>query len=160
LIDRRRHSSILDVSSFRRADCDTDHYLVVANIRKRLAVSKRTTQIFDMERFNLKKLDGVEYRLEISKTFTALENLDDDVDINRAWETIRENIKISAKANLGYYKLKKHKPWFDEGCPELLDQRKQDKLQWLQDPSQINGDNFNNVRREGSRHFRNKKLFL
>jgi hypothetical protein len=41
LIDRRRHSSILDVRSFRGADCDTNHYLVVANIRERLAVSKR-----------------------------------------------------------------------------------------------------------------------
>jgi uncharacterized protein (UPF0297 family) len=30
-------------------------------------------------------------------------------------------------------------------------------LQWLQDPSEINGDNLNNVRREASRHFRNKK---
>jgi hypothetical protein len=39
----------------------------------------------------------------------------------------------------------------------MLDQRKQAKLQWLQDPSEINGDNLNNVRREASRHFRNKK---
>jgi endonuclease/exonuclease/phosphatase family metal-dependent hydrolase len=38
LIDRRRHSSILDVRSFRGADCDTDHYLVVAKVRERLAV--------------------------------------------------------------------------------------------------------------------------
>jgi hypothetical protein len=30
-------------------------------------------------------------------------------------------------------------------------------LQWLQYPSEINGDNLNNVRRETSRHFRNKK---
>jgi hypothetical protein len=29
-----------------------------------------------------------------------LENLDAEVDINRAWETIRENIKISAKDSL------------------------------------------------------------
>jgi hypothetical protein len=39
-----------------------------------------------------------------------LENLDDGVGIYRAWETIRENIKISAKASLGYYELKKDKP--------------------------------------------------
>jgi hypothetical protein len=45
---------------------------------------------------------------------------------------------------------------FDEGCSELLDQRKQVKLQWLQDTSEINGDNLN-VRREATRHFKNKK---
>jgi hypothetical protein len=51
----------------------------------------------------------------------------------------------------------KHKPWFAEGCSDLLDQRKQAKLQWLQHPSEINGDNQNNIRCEASRHFRNKK---
>jgi hypothetical protein len=31
-------------------------------------------------------------------------------------------------------------------------------LQWLQDPSEINGNNLKNIRREASRHFRNKKM--
>jgi hypothetical protein len=44
-----------------------------------------------------------------------------------------------------------------ERCSELLDQRKQFKLQWLQNPCVISGDNLNNVRREDSRHFSNKK---
>jgi len=35
--------------------------------------------------------------------------------------------------------------------------RKQAKMQWIQDPSQSNVDNLNNVRREVSRHLRNKK---
>jgi hypothetical protein len=73
------------------------------------------------------------------------------------WEMIRENINISAKDSLGYYELEQHKPWFDEGCSELLDQRKQAKLQWLQAPSEINEDNLNSVRCEASRHFRNKE---
>jgi hypothetical protein len=42
LIGRRWHLSILDVLSFRGADCDTDHCLVVAKIRERLAVSTAT----------------------------------------------------------------------------------------------------------------------
>jgi exonuclease III len=41
LIDRRQHSTILDVRSVMSVDCDTDHYLVVAKVRERLAVSKR-----------------------------------------------------------------------------------------------------------------------
>ena len=52
LIDRRRQSSILDVRSFRGADCDTDHYLVVAEVRERLAVSKQAAQKLDGEKFN------------------------------------------------------------------------------------------------------------
>jgi hypothetical protein len=56
-----------------------------------------------------------QYRVEISNRFAALENLDAKADINRAWVTIRENIKISAKESFGYYELKKIKPWFDEG---------------------------------------------
>jgi hypothetical protein len=35
--------------------------------------------------------------------------------------------------------------------------RKQGKLQWLQDPSEINGDNLKNIRCEASRHCRRKK---
>jgi alpha/beta superfamily hydrolase len=40
---------------------------------------------------------------------------------------------------------------------QLLDERKQTKLQWLQDPSEINGDNLNHIRRETGTHFWNKK---
>jgi hypothetical protein len=53
--------------------------------------------------------------------------------------------------------LKKHKPWFDDGWSKLLDQRKQGKLQWIQDPNEINGGILNNVSHETSRHFRNKR---
>ena len=41
-----------------------------------------------------------------------------------------------------------------------MEVRKQAKLQCVQDPSQRNVDNLNNVRREASRHFRNKKAYL
>jgi exonuclease III len=41
LVDRRRHSNVLDVPSFRAADCDSDHYLVVPKFRERLTLSKK-----------------------------------------------------------------------------------------------------------------------
>jgi hypothetical protein len=83
-----------------------------------------------MERVNLKKLNEVEgkeqYRVEISNRFAALKSLDAEMDISGAWETISESI---SKESLGYYELKKRKPWFDEGCSELLYQRKQARFQ-------------------------------
>jgi hypothetical protein len=67
-----------------------------------------------MERSNLKKLKEVEgkeqFRVEVSIRFAALEELDAEVEINSAWEMIRENIKMSAKESLTYCVLKKHKP--------------------------------------------------
>jgi hypothetical protein len=116
---------------------------------------------FHVKWFDLEKLNEVEgkqqYHVENLHRFTILEIVCAEVDINRAWGTIQENIKISAKESLGYYKLKKHKPWFDEGRSKLLDQRKQAKLQWLHNPSEINGDNLNNIKCETSRYVRSKK---
>jgi hypothetical protein len=101
-------------------------------MRERIAVNKQGSHTFHMERFNLKKLNEVEgkvkYCVEVLNRFAALEVLDAEVEINTILEMIRENIKISAKESLGYYELKQHKQWFDEGCSKLLDQRKQAKL--------------------------------
>jgi len=52
--------------------------------------------------------------------------------------------------------VKQHKTWFDEESLRFLDQRKQAKMQRLQDPIQSDVDNLNNVRRKASRHFKNK----
>jgi hypothetical protein len=158
--DTRRHSNILDVRSFRVADCDTDYFLLLAKLRERISVSKGARQKSDSERFDLRKLDDVEvkekYQLEISNRFAALESLDDSIDTNSAWKSIRANTETSAKDNLGCQKLKHNKPWFYGECSKLRDQWRQTKLQWLQNPNQINGENVQNLRHEISRTFRNK----
>jgi hypothetical protein len=96
--------------------------MAVVIVRDRLAMSKQITHRFRVKRLNLNKLKKVEgkekYRIELSNKLATLEILYPDEDINRAWETIRDNIKISAKESLGYYELKKNKPWIDEGCSE------------------------------------------
>jgi hypothetical protein len=75
LVDRQRHSNVPDVRSFRAADCDADHYLVVAKVRESLAVNKQRSQRFHMKRFNLKKLKEVEckekYHIEASNRFAV-----------------------------------------------------------------------------------------
>jgi len=120
LIDRRWKSSVLDVRSFRGADCGTDHYLVIAKVRESLAVGKQAAQGFDRQRFNLRKLNEPEvmekYQIEITNRFAGLENLSDDEDVDKTWENIKENIKTSGKESLGLHELKQNKPWFDEEC--------------------------------------------
>jgi hypothetical protein len=66
--------------------------------------------------------------VNITNRLAALESLYDSFDINNACESIRENIKTSAKDNLRYHRLKYNKPWFDDECSKLIDQQKQVKL--------------------------------
>ena len=54
-----------------------------------------------------------QYQIEITNRFAALENLNDDEDVNRTWEHIKENMKTSAKESLGVHELNQNKPWFD-----------------------------------------------
>jgi len=90
--------------------------------------------------------------------FSALENGDEDVNI--IWENIKANIQTSAKESLSLYEFKQNKTWFDEEYLGFLDQRKRAKMQWIQVSNQSNVDNLNKVKREVSRHFRNKRRHI
>ena len=133
---------------------------MVAKVRTILAVRKYAAQMFDRERFNIRKLNELEvrehYKTEITNRFATMGNLSYRGDINKSLENIKENIRISAKETPDLYELKQHKTWFDEGLG-FLDQGKLAEMLWLQDPNQRDVDNLNNVRRKASRHFRNKK---
>jgi hypothetical protein len=62
---------------------------VVAKVREELEVRKQKSEKFNVERFNLRKLDELEirkqYQAEITKRLAVLEYLGDGEDINRAW---------------------------------------------------------------------------
>jgi len=72
LVERKGHSSVLDIPSFRGADCDTYHCLVAAEVRERLSVSKRGTQKFDRNRFNVKEQNEEEVRDRFRVNLTHL----------------------------------------------------------------------------------------
>ena len=76
---RRWHSSVLDVRSFRGADCDSNHYLVVAKFREILAVSKQAAHKSDVDRFNLRKINELELRkqfqIDIMNRFAVFQEL-------------------------------------------------------------------------------------
>ena len=80
LVDKRRQSTIIDMPSLRRANCNTDHYLVVETIRERLSLKKGIKQHLATERYNLKKKllyhqTRKEYHIDVDSKFSPLEGL-------------------------------------------------------------------------------------
>ena len=119
LVDTRRQSSIVHVRSLRGTDCDTDHYLVVANIRERLSLNKGIKQHLVADRYNLNKLvdreTRKEYQIDVANRFSALEGLEiSSVDDTRV--KIRDSIIASANEKVGILETNRNKPWFDEDC--------------------------------------------
>jgi hypothetical protein len=49
-----------------------------------------------------------------------VESVEGNGDINRAWDDVRENIKISAQESIGCCESKHHEPRFDEECSDCL----------------------------------------
>jgi hypothetical protein len=99
-----------------KADCGTDHNLVVAKVRKRLTVNKQRSHRFHIERFNLMTLNEVEgkgqCRIKVSNRFAPLEDLNTEVQINGAWETIRKNVNKFILRDSGLFRIEEHTPWF------------------------------------------------
>ena len=81
------------------------------------------------------------YLINISNQFPALEELNDNDDIHKTWEDIKDCIKLLAGRMF-----------------TMLSERKQAEMQWLQIANQSNEDDLNNVRRETSRCFK-KNIF-
>jgi nitrate/TMAO reductase-like tetraheme cytochrome c subunit len=60
LVNRKWHSSIHDVQTFRDTDCAIDHHLVVAKVREKLSAYKRAAQKFGAKNVNIEKLNKLE----------------------------------------------------------------------------------------------------
>jgi hypothetical protein len=99
LIDKRRHSNIVEVRYFRGADSYTDHYLVVAKVRQGLSVDKEAAQklndVTAKEEYQVK----IKIGLQLCKSWMMM------MMMMMMWASIglgKENIKASATESIGF----------------------------------------------------------
>jgi hypothetical protein len=81
--------------------------IMLRSIKRRLGI--RLILRYDLSD-GKKKRDMRFVEFELSKRFAGFKSLNDSKDINRAWENIEENMKISAKETLGLFRWKQYKP--------------------------------------------------
>jgi hypothetical protein len=63
-----------------------------------------------------------EYQVRVVNGFAVLKTLGTDIDISGAYQSIMQNVKISAKVRLGCYTSVQHKFRFHEEYSRLLQQ--------------------------------------
>jgi len=163
LADKRRHTNVLDVRSYRGADCDSDHMLVIAKIRERLSLNKTNGQLMGSKRLNVQSLtegeNGLKYAVEVTNKFAALKEINesDDNAVDKQWENVRDAIVKSAEVTVGFCKRHKNKPWFDEECVKIVKVRNEARIAWLTQNMAETRNKFLNIRQAAHNLFKNKK---
>ncbi|KAI5729125.1 hypothetical protein M8J77_025799 [Diaphorina citri] len=162
LICKKWRSSLLDTRSKRGADCGSDHNLVIAEIRLKIAAIKslydRRQRFYDVEK--LKDKDTARYfNLELRNRFEALD-FETNQTVEDRWAKVKTVIKETSEQKLGY-KTKTKKPWVSNITNIKIEERRQ--LKKLRDEAKTRDQKtrankeYNDKNREVKKSFRNDK---
>jgi len=104
----------MNCRTYTGADGDTDHQLLVATVKVRLAKRRRQHSIPPLNLEELKEEKAVQFAAEVSNRFTALEAAKNEV----IQEDLGKGIKIVllevARETIGSVKLQKKKKWISD----------------------------------------------
>lgn len=160
LTEARHASDVMDVRSYRGADAESDHYLVIVPYRQKLAKSSRDT----MERmalFNTDRLVDPEVIGEFQERIkNKLNNSDEEVEdgVPYRWSRIKGAITAAAEDVLGRRERGEIKNnWYDEECEAALRERNEARKKVLQRNTRANKENYKNKRKAAKTICRQKK---
>ena len=127
MTDAKNRSSLINSRARPTADCDTDHFLVIAKIRVKVMKSEKSKPPV---RFNLEKLKDpdikAKYEIETQNRFEIL--LEDwsttEIHPNEIWEDMKKAYLESAENVLGRKERKKSKPYISENVKKLAMEKK------------------------------------
>jgi len=161
VIDKRFKSSINFVRSYRGADGETDHYLLIRSLNVKLS------RQWNMNQKEIKKnarldMDKIKNQEEITAYHNNLNNilesnkLDKEPDSEKGWNIIKEAVNKVA------YVFKKktqtrEKPWFDDECRDVTEKRSKARQEMIQDPTPEIVERYQNIRKIASKKIRNVK---
>jgi len=161
MIQNKRKGCIQNVRSYRGADADSDHYLVIARFTLRISEKRRTTKIKSSIKYSIEKLRDEQIHEYYSKTThdeilkTMTENSEENVE--QIWKNIQSTVAAGAKKCLGMCKSTKKNPWFNASCKEIIDKRNKLREIALKHPTNENIVQYTACRKEANKTLRREK---
>lgn len=159
LIDGRFFSDITNVRSYRRANIDSDHYLVAVCMRSKLS------RLYNLRhsrtpRPNTKQLQSAavaqEYVQQLEVALPTEEELD-AATLEEGWDSIRSAIGGASEAVLGNEVPNRGNDWFDGECQQLVEEKNAARARMLQRRTRANEERYRQARRQQKTVFRRKK---
>lgn len=162
LIDGRHFSDIIDVRTYRGANVDSDHFLVMVKMRQKLSTVNNTrhrhSQRYDLNR--LKQADVQRHYAQALGTALPREEALNDASLEDCWSSIKAAINSAAESVLGYEERGRRNGWFDTECEAILEEKNAARALMLRYATRQNVDRYKDRRRQQTRIFREKKRRL
>lgn len=145
MVEKRFASSILDVRSFRGADCGTDHYLMKTKLRYKIKKNKKESTK-PLRRYNITKLmDDPNVAMALGQRIKHRLNLgceerggpQKNVD---TWWKIKNIIHEVAAKKLGVKIKQSRADWFNAKFREALQKKEKTYKEYIQRPTRIKWD--------------------
>jgi hypothetical protein len=161
IIDARHLSNLMDVRSYRGANIDSDHYLVISKIRNRISHVRKKygAQARKFNKETLKEPEvGARYAELINEHLSTLIHSE---SVNETWIELKDSITLTADAVLGKVDRAEYNQWFDAEC-ERVTAIKNDAYRKMQQRNNTRRavEEYRRARREEKRvHKKRKKEY-
>jgi hypothetical protein len=116
LIDQQHHSNLFDARSYRGAKADSDHYLVIAQLRYRIAQRNNKKIRKAPLKHNRESLATNKIKQEyINKLVNRVQEMDKN---NLIWAVLHQIVINTADEVIGKDERVVRNGWFNEECTE------------------------------------------
>jgi len=164
MIDNKYRSWFSNVRSYRGADADTEHYLVVATLTEKLSIlwkenkNRKSTNMLNVDRLR-NPLEIGQYRKRINEELCITNEKVENIIPNH--ETKCTNIKHAITSAAKDLKEKpnhnKKKHWFNNECMETVKKRNDARMQIIHNPSQENQERYKHLKELTNKTIRRQK---
>ena len=164
IINRKHRNALQDIRSYRGADCNTDHFLVLGRIRAKLSIKKSTPgakrRIFDTERM---KETGIKdnFQLKLTNRFSILDIVEEETEeqgVNQVWEDMFNIVREVSEQEIGFVPRERKNHWFDMECMAAIEERNRARqLVIRQQNNDAQRENYRLKKIETKRLLRRKK---
>jgi len=150
-------TDVENIRTYREANSDSDHFLVRARLKQKIALIIRN-RIENQKRWNIDKLDETEvqghYQQEIQK---KLQGKPPSNDTEEEWTHIKEVIITSAQNIIGEKQNERNEEWYDQECREMIKAKREARLKCIQRNTRANQEEYNKKKIAAARVCRRKK---
>jgi len=161
LVDGRHFSDVIDVKVCRGANVDSDHYLVVVDVRARIsrAGTRRTSAT---KKFAICKLKDPIVSEEFARKISTRVNQQQQQpsDLNQKWQHLNQIIKEEATNAIGFETPSSRNTWFDDECARVTASKNEARVRKIERPTRSTIENYRRLRLEEKHVHRRKKREL